>query len=68
MPDIINLNRVRKQKARAERKAGAAENRVRSGRTKVERAAAKSAAEKAEREIAAHHIDPHDRADTDEDR
>ncbi len=37
--DIVNLNKARKQKARADKEARAAENRVRFGRTKAERAA-----------------------------
>ena len=36
--DIINLRRVRKAKARTEAQKTAAENRVKSGRTKAERA------------------------------
>ncbi|MCX5481426.1 DUF4169 family protein [Kaistia geumhonensis] len=48
MPDPINLNRFRKQKARAEKEAQAAENRVRFGRTKAEKEAeAEEAARKA---------------------
>ena len=37
MADLVNLNRFRKQKARAEKEAAAAENRVRFGRTKAEK-------------------------------
>ena len=37
MAEIVNLNRRRKQKARAEAAAQAAENRVRFGRTKAEK-------------------------------
>ena len=68
MPDIINLNRVRKQKARAERKAEAAENRVRFGRTRAEREAAKALTEKAGRDIAAHRIGSTQSPDTDQER
>ena len=39
MADLVNLNRFRKQKARAEKEAEAAENRVRFGRTKAEKKA-----------------------------
>lgn len=44
MADPINLNRVRKARARAEKDALAAENRARFGRSKAERQ--KAAAEK----------------------
>lgn len=37
--DIVNLNKARKGKARAEKEKQAAENRVRFGRTKAEREA-----------------------------
>lgn len=60
MPEIVNLNRARKQKARAGRKAQAAENRVRFGRTKAERETAKATADKAERDIAGHRIERDD--------
>ncbi|MDX2307563.1 MAG: DUF4169 family protein [Hyphomicrobium sp.] len=36
--EIINLNKYRKAKARAEKEQAAAENRIRHGRTKGERA------------------------------
>lgn len=38
MGDVINLNRFRKQKARDEKAAQAASNRLLHGRTKAERA------------------------------
>lgn len=37
MAEIVNLNKARKQKAREAKKAKAAENRVRFGRTKSEK-------------------------------
>jgi len=37
MTDIVNLNRFRKEKQRAEEKQQATVNRAQSGRTKVER-------------------------------
>ncbi len=37
MAEIVNLRRVRKNKARAEKDAAAEENRVRFGRSKAER-------------------------------
>jgi hypothetical protein len=45
----INLNKARKAKARAADKAQAAENRVRFGRTKGEKAVSKLEAERARR-------------------
>ncbi|MBN9304336.1 MAG: DUF4169 domain-containing protein [Devosia sp. 67-54] len=57
MADIVNLNRARKQKSRAEREQQAAENRVRFGRSKAEKA--RDAAEKslAEKLVEAHRRD-----------
>ena len=37
MAEIVNLRRARKDRARAEKEAGAAENRTRFGRTKGEK-------------------------------
>ena len=45
----INLNRAKKARAAADARRQAAENRVRFGRTKAEKTAAKLAAEKAAR-------------------
>lgn len=42
MTEIVNLNRFRKAKARADEKRQAAENRVAFGRTKAEKAADKA--------------------------
>jgi hypothetical protein len=47
MAEIVNLNRVRKAKARDAAEAQAAENRAKHGQTKAERA--RLAAEKAKR-------------------
>ncbi|HEY4253500.1 MAG TPA: DUF4169 family protein [Roseomonas sp.] len=47
MAEIVNLNRVKKAKARAEAESTAAANRARHGRTKAERA--KDAAEEKQR-------------------
>ncbi|MEQ8895525.1 MAG: DUF4169 family protein [Roseovarius sp.] len=52
----VNLNRVRKDKARAEKRARADENAVKFGRTKAEKTRDTSAADKAGR-----HIDDHKR-------
>jgi hypothetical protein len=38
MAEIVNLNRLRKAKAKAEQQAAAAANRVKHGRTKAEKA------------------------------
>jgi hypothetical protein len=45
--DVINLNRARKERARTEAKAKAAENRVRAGRTKADKSLEAARAEKA---------------------
>ncbi len=47
----VNLNRARKEKARAERKARADENAARFGRTKAERMLDEARARKAAREL-----------------
>ena len=51
MADPINLNKARKAKARAADKAGAAENRVRFGRSKAEKTGSKLEAERARRAL-----------------
>ena len=56
MAEIINLRRIRKQKARADKEEQAAQNRALFGRTKAEKL--KQAAEKAQ---ADKHIDGHKR-------
>ncbi|MAN15235.1 MAG: DUF4169 domain-containing protein [Dinoroseobacter sp.] len=47
----VNLNRARKEKARAEKKARADENAARFGRTKAERMLDEARARKAAREL-----------------
>ncbi|MBU2941500.1 DUF4169 family protein [Shimia thalassica] len=59
MAEPVNLNRFRKQKARADKKARADENAVRFGRTKAEKNR-----EQIEADKAASHIDSHKRDDT----
>jgi hypothetical protein len=49
MAEPINLNKARKTRAREEAKRQAAENRVRFGREKAERAVSKLEAERARR-------------------
>lgn len=51
MSEIVNLNKARKAKARSEAKAGAAQNRVKFGRTKLEKTAAKAEAAKQARRL-----------------
>ena len=51
MDDLINLNRARKAKARAERETEAATNRVKHGRTKAEKQSAKAEADRAARKL-----------------
>jgi hypothetical protein len=47
MAELVNLNRARKAKARADSETKAAENRVRFGQTKAEKRLAKAQADKA---------------------
>ena len=49
MGEIVNLNRARKDRAKAEDKARAAENRVAHGRTKAERNATETERQRAAR-------------------
>ena len=51
MAEPVNLNRYRKAKARADKKARADENAVKFGRSKAERDLARARAEKARREL-----------------
>jgi hypothetical protein len=60
MADILNLNKHRKQKARAEANKKAADNRVRFGRTKAERQKADIDAEIARRRMDQLRRDPPD--------
>lgn len=54
MSQPVNLNRFRKQKARAEKKARADENAVKFGRTRAEKDLDKTKAEKAARDVDGH--------------
>lgn len=58
MPEPINLNRIRKARARAADAAQAAENRVRFGRAKSQRNAADTATEAERRRHAGHRLAP----------
>jgi hypothetical protein len=51
MAELVNLNRARKAKAKADRAAEAAANRVRFGRTKAEKLAVKAEAERQGRKL-----------------
>ena len=57
MANPINLNKARKARARAEKKASADENAIRFGRTKAEKNLEKARAEKARSELEAHRRD-----------
>lgn len=51
MAEVINFNKARKARDRAAQKTAAAENRVRFGQTKGEKAVAKLDAERAQRDL-----------------
>jgi len=53
----VNLNRVRKQKARAAKRARASENAARFGRTKAEREAEEIAAARARARLDGHRLE-----------
>mgnify|MGYP000070412094 CR=1 FL=1 len=57
---IVNLNRVRKDKARAEKRAEADANAVKFGRTKSERRKSEAEARKADRHLDGHRRDKPD--------
>jgi len=54
----VNLNRYRKQKARAAKKAHAEENVARSGRSKLQKEQENTEANKARRDLDGHELDP----------
>lgn len=56
--EVVNLRRARKAKARAEAEAGAAENRVRFGRTLAERRQAEAEAAREAARHEGHRRDP----------
>lgn len=58
MADIINLNKARKARDKADARARAEENRVRFGQTKAEKESGRREAEAIER-----HLDAHKRTD-----
>lgn len=57
MSKVTNLNQVRKQKARAEKRAKADENAVKFGRTKAQKAVEDADAARARRELDGHRKD-----------
>ena len=57
MAEIVNLRRVRKDKARQQRESEADANRRRFGRTKAEKAADKDAQDRSQREVDGKKID-----------
>lgn len=62
MSSVTNLNRFRKAKARAAKRAKADENAVRFGQSRVEREAQALRAEKAARDLSGHKLEgPKDR-------
>ncbi|MDP5334278.1 MAG: DUF4169 family protein [Paracoccaceae bacterium] len=58
MSTPVNLNRVRKEKARADKKARAAENAVKFGRTKAEKELEKARADQSRKALDAHRKEP----------
>jgi hypothetical protein len=60
MAEIVNLKRVKKAKARAEKSAAADANRAKHGVAKPVRDLAKARDEKAARDVEAHKLDKED--------
>lgn len=58
MTTPVNLNKVRKAQARAEKRARADQNAIRFGQTKAEKQAVKRAQEKAKSHLDRHKRDP----------
>jgi len=58
MAEIVNLKRVRKNKARRERESEAAANRQRFGRTGAEKAAERDAEERTRRSLDGKRLEP----------
>jgi len=54
MAEPVNLNRFKKQKARAEKKVRADQNAIKHGRSKSERQLDRRTADKAERDLDGH--------------
>lgn len=60
MAELINLNKARKARARAEAGAKAAENRVAFGRTRADKQASEADRDKAARDLSGHEREPRD--------
>jgi hypothetical protein len=58
MADIVNLRQARKQKARDEKTRVAEQNRALHGRSKAEKQRDRMIADKAEKFVAGHRLDP----------
>lgn len=58
MAEPVNLNRIRKERERARKRAEAEENALKFGRTKAERKLEAARAEKARRDLDAQKRDP----------
>ena len=56
--DVVNLNKARKARIRAESSAKAVTNRAIFGRSKTERSRAEAAIDKAARNLDGHRLDP----------
>ncbi len=63
MAEIINLNRARKDREAAQKKASAAANRAKHGRTKAEATLSEAEAEQRRDKLDAHRIDRDDDPD-----
>ena len=60
MAEIVNLRRVRKQRARQDAEAQAQQNRISFGRTKAERSLTEAERDKATRQLDGHRLDGDD--------
>jgi len=60
MAELVNLNKARKAKARADREAQAGANRAKFGRTKAERLRDEAEAAQARQKIDSHRMDQDD--------
>ena len=60
MTQPVNLNRVRKQRARVDKTKQAAENAVKFGRTKAQKSLQSAQTEKGQRDLDSHKLDQTD--------
>ena len=61
MSTVVNLRTARKRKARADKEQAAGENRALHGRSKAEKLRGRMQAEKAQRFVEGHRLEPGDR-------